>query len=512
MDNKSPEAFRTISEVADWLGVPAHVLRFWESRFGQVKPVKRAGGRRYYRPGDMELLGGIRKLLHEDGMTIRGVQKLLRENGVKYVAAMSPPLDQRADLRDVSASDGGRRNAAADSGPAESDRHAPVFNSTAEDAVEISADPERPAPAAAAQDLAAPAEAVPEETVPQETDAAEPASEPAPAREPAPEAAPGDATRLGASETPDIEETETAETANVEPVVNGETATPADESAGLSPLDSPEAIEFFAHEAQPDTGERAGVPPDVMATDAETAPDAPEFAPETALEVTGGEADTTGAVPASGDIESPQATENTRAAPQSQALEPEAEVGDTVEAETEVAVEAESEAEVEVAVEAVVEVGIETETETETETVFAKADAPDQADLAGARPPADAPPASAEPGQAAETPATEHAMPAAAHREPGKTPQDASATQTAPASPATAGADLVMPAIGADPEDDAQVTAPPAVAAALRRTRFHAIVERRESGFNPALLQAYADRLQALSGRLGATPDGRRPF
>ncbi|WP_240686469.1 MerR family transcriptional regulator [Aliiroseovarius marinus] len=93
MDKKSPDAFRTISEVADWLGVPTHVLRFWESRFTQVKPVKRAGGRRYYRPADMELLGGIRKLLHEDGMTIRGVQKLLREKGVKHVAAMSPPLD-----------------------------------------------------------------------------------------------------------------------------------------------------------------------------------------------------------------------------------------------------------------------------------------------------------------------------------------------------------------------------------------------------------------------------------
>ncbi|MDA5094313.1 MerR family transcriptional regulator [Aliiroseovarius sp. KMU-50] len=93
MDKKSPDAFRTISEVADWLGVPTHVLRFWESRFTQVKPVKRAGGRRYYRPTDMELLGGIRKLLHDDGMTIRGVQKLLREHGVKHVAAMSPPLD-----------------------------------------------------------------------------------------------------------------------------------------------------------------------------------------------------------------------------------------------------------------------------------------------------------------------------------------------------------------------------------------------------------------------------------
>ncbi|MCK0139119.1 MerR family transcriptional regulator [Aliiroseovarius sp. F47248L] len=103
MDKKSPDAFRTISEVAEWLGVPTHVLRFWESRFSQVKPVKRAGGRRYYRPNDMELLGGIRKLLHEDGMTIRGVQKLLREEGVKHVAAMSPPLDSD-EMRDITPS------------------------------------------------------------------------------------------------------------------------------------------------------------------------------------------------------------------------------------------------------------------------------------------------------------------------------------------------------------------------------------------------------------------------
>ena len=87
---KSRDAFRTISEVADWLETPAHVLRFWESKFSQVKPVKRAGGRRYYRPADMELLGGIKKLLHEDGMTIKGVQKLLREQGVRYVASLSP--------------------------------------------------------------------------------------------------------------------------------------------------------------------------------------------------------------------------------------------------------------------------------------------------------------------------------------------------------------------------------------------------------------------------------------
>jgi len=93
MDSKSPDAFRTISEVAEWLDVPTHVLRFWESRFTQVKPVKRAGGRRYYRPADIELLGGIKRLLHDDGLTIRGVQKLLREEGVRHVAALSPSAD-----------------------------------------------------------------------------------------------------------------------------------------------------------------------------------------------------------------------------------------------------------------------------------------------------------------------------------------------------------------------------------------------------------------------------------
>lgn len=91
--SKSADAFRTISEVAEWLGVQTHVLRFWESKFTQIKPVKRAGGRRYYRPADMLLLGGIRKLLHDDGMTIKGVQKLLREEGMAYVADMSAPLD-----------------------------------------------------------------------------------------------------------------------------------------------------------------------------------------------------------------------------------------------------------------------------------------------------------------------------------------------------------------------------------------------------------------------------------
>lgn len=85
---KSPEAFRTISEVAELLSTPAHVLRFWESRFTQIRPVKRAGGRRYYRPSDVALLAGIRSLLHDQGMTIRGVQKVLREQGVRHVCAL----------------------------------------------------------------------------------------------------------------------------------------------------------------------------------------------------------------------------------------------------------------------------------------------------------------------------------------------------------------------------------------------------------------------------------------
>jgi DNA-binding transcriptional MerR regulator len=83
---KSAEAFRTISEVADELNVPQHVLRFWESRFAQIKPVKRAGGRRYYRPDDIDLLKGIRALLYNDGFTIKGVQKVLKDRGLRHVA------------------------------------------------------------------------------------------------------------------------------------------------------------------------------------------------------------------------------------------------------------------------------------------------------------------------------------------------------------------------------------------------------------------------------------------
>ncbi len=83
--DKAPEAFRTISEVADELDVPKHVLRFWEAKFAHLKPMKRGGGRRYYRPEDVALLRGIRFLLYNDGYTIRGVQKILREQGPRFV-------------------------------------------------------------------------------------------------------------------------------------------------------------------------------------------------------------------------------------------------------------------------------------------------------------------------------------------------------------------------------------------------------------------------------------------
>ena len=83
-----PDAFRTISEVADDLDLPQHVLRFWESRFHEIKPMKRGGGRRYYRPDDVDLLRGIRHLLYGEGYTIRGVQRILREQGAKFVTVV----------------------------------------------------------------------------------------------------------------------------------------------------------------------------------------------------------------------------------------------------------------------------------------------------------------------------------------------------------------------------------------------------------------------------------------
>ena len=88
MTDKSPEAFRTISEVAEDLDLPQHVLRFWETRFSQIKPMKRGGGRRYYRPEDVNLLRGIRFLLYGEGYTIKGVQRILKEHGIRHVASI----------------------------------------------------------------------------------------------------------------------------------------------------------------------------------------------------------------------------------------------------------------------------------------------------------------------------------------------------------------------------------------------------------------------------------------
>jgi DNA-binding transcriptional MerR regulator len=87
--DKAPDAFRTISEVADDLEIPQHVLRFWETRFSQIKPMKRSGGRRYYRPDDVDLLRGIRRLLYGEGYTIRGVQRILKEHGIGSVQRLA---------------------------------------------------------------------------------------------------------------------------------------------------------------------------------------------------------------------------------------------------------------------------------------------------------------------------------------------------------------------------------------------------------------------------------------
>jgi DNA-binding transcriptional MerR regulator len=121
--DKAPDAFRTISEVADDLDIPQHVLRFWETRFVQIKPMKRSGGRRYYRPDDVDLLRGIRRLLYGEGYTIRGVQRILKEHGIKSVqgliegssstpsfgtideAALRGPPDDGDEVADIDAGD-----------------------------------------------------------------------------------------------------------------------------------------------------------------------------------------------------------------------------------------------------------------------------------------------------------------------------------------------------------------------------------------------------------------------
>lgn len=145
--DKSPDAFRTISEVADLLDTPAHVLRFWENRFAQVRPVKRAGGRRYYRPSDVALLAGIRTLLHDQGVTIRGVQKILRERGVRQVAQIGAAVLSGMPVPHIAVPDEDRSEAADPAGDA------------------VDAPPEAAGPQADAPE-AAPAPAAPPPTAP----------------------------------------------------------------------------------------------------------------------------------------------------------------------------------------------------------------------------------------------------------------------------------------------------------------------------------------------------------
>ncbi|AVO39543.1 MerR family transcriptional regulator [Pukyongiella litopenaei] len=223
--NKSPDAFRTISEVADWLGLQAHVLRFWESRFTQVKPVKRAGGRRYYRPADMQLLGGIKKLLHDDGLTIKGVQKIIREQGVAHVSSFSQPLDA------VSAPAGGDGNGAA-LAPLKPARGAPPLPSKSE---------------------------IPPEPEPEDDDelVTEPVAEPQPAAEPVPDAA---------------DEPDAPEVAAPEPIAAQTGDEPAADPEQIAPVPpAPESPESPAPAPTPSTSTAADDRPELP--DEETAPE-----------------------------------------------------------------------------------------------------------------------------------------------------------------------------------------------------------------------------------------------
>lgn len=246
--SKSPDAFRTISEVAEWLGIQAHVLRFWESKFNQVKPVKRAGGRRYYRPADMELLGGIRKLLHDDGMTIKGVQKVLREQGVAHVSALSQPLDNivsdepEMDETDVTVLQ--FKSAARHEDPVEGEAEADeLFEQAA--AAQAEPDPEpdpEPEPSAAPE---LPSFLNRRQSMPVD----EPPAPPAPETEPEPE--------VVAKDTPPVSEAESPEPESAEP-------------------DSPDSVEAVSEPESPAVAEAPPEEPAAPKARVIDAPDPPE--------------------------------------------------------------------------------------------------------------------------------------------------------------------------------------------------------------------------------------------
>lgn len=255
---KSADAFRTISEVAEVLETPAHVLRFWESRFPQIRPVKRAGGRRYYRPADIALLAGIKRLLHDEGMTIRGVQKILREQGVRHVAGLGGDargIDLGPQIDEAEADQAGFAYVAEPEAPRRGKvvAFAPVASVAEAIAAEEPAKAD-PAPLEAAAAVAEPPEASAEEF-----------ADPEPTLDPA-----------GDTLAPDAAETQLVEEGPVElPDLVGEPeelATSADESE--EPAVEPEALAFETE----DGGEPADDPTSV-AKEESAAPAAPPAAP-----------------------------------------------------------------------------------------------------------------------------------------------------------------------------------------------------------------------------------------
>lgn len=258
---KAPDAFRTISEVADWLDVQAHVLRFWESKFAQVKPVKRAGGRRYYRPADMRLIGGIKTLLHDEGMTIKGVQKVLRERGADYVASLSQMMDE-ADMTDAAPAATEEAGAAP---PAIEDVTLEVVAGevSSEEVVAESA-PEAPA--------AEPETPEPEVSAAEETPEAE-TSEPDPAEPPAPQA-----------DAPSETGTETTAEPEAEPEPLAAEAEPDNSEPEDNTLDDlpemPTVVSFQSRKARP--APEASAPQQPEAAQSEPAQSEPEDETEAA--------------------------------------------------------------------------------------------------------------------------------------------------------------------------------------------------------------------------------------
>ena len=145
MADKSPDAFRTISEVADDLDLPQHVLRFWETRFTQIKPLKRGGGRRYYRPDDVALITGLKTLLYGQGYTIKGVQRILKEQGVRAVQAVG-----RGGVLPAAAGAASRAEAAPDTADAFETNHDDEPPAQRQDAPTVAAAAGTPRPTTAA--------------------------------------------------------------------------------------------------------------------------------------------------------------------------------------------------------------------------------------------------------------------------------------------------------------------------------------------------------------------------